>query len=80
METKDLALAAYLRMKGFKLCDIRKVDGEFAFQFEDTAEIYKASLEYVNSDFARFEAAMRGLKKLIRSLREREEGKVSNSR
>jgi hypothetical protein len=78
METKDLALAAYLRMKGFKLSDIKKVDGEFAFLFEDDAQIYKASLEYVNSDYARFEAAMRGLKKLIRSMKERDERKVNS--
>lgn len=66
MQTTDIALAAYLRLKGYTLKGIvPKEDNTFVFVFEDDDGIEKRVIEFVNSDFARFDAALRSLKKLI---------------
>lgn len=66
-ETSDLPLAAFLVMKGLVLSTAKKIGGnKFLFVLEDpdgTAD--KFSLEYVNSDFCKFDNHIRSIKKLI---------------
>jgi hypothetical protein len=65
--TKDTALAAFLKMRGFKLVDLRKEGHEFIFVFEYNDRVEDASLEFVNSEFALYEASLRGLRKLVKA-------------
>ena len=66
-QTSDIAISAYLMMKGFKLLSAGKSSsGKYNFLFDDpnnTAE--KVALEYLNSDFSKFDNYLRNLKKVI---------------
>ena len=68
--TDDLALAAFLRVKGFQLSRVEKIqpnrtDSKRAFYFEVSDEQLQAlKLEFVNSDILRFYNHILGLKKL----------------
>lgn len=66
METSELALAAFLQIKGFKLKEIVKKNGSQAFfVFEEDPKILDVMYSYSNSEFARFESALRALRKLV---------------
>jgi hypothetical protein len=70
IEITDLALASYYKMMGKKLVKITKIkqspNRQASFTFDmDYDEHSDMSLEYVNSDFARYDEAQRQLKKLI---------------
>jgi len=68
--TDDLALAAFLRVKGFQLSRVEKIqpnrtDSKRAFYFEVSDEqLQTLKLEFVNSDVLRFYNHILGLKKL----------------
>jgi len=68
--TDDLALAAFLRVKGFQLSRVEKIqpnrtDSKRAFYFELSNErLQELKLEFVNSDVLRFYNELLGLKKL----------------
>jgi len=68
--TDDLALAAFLRVKGFQLSRVEKIqpnrtDSKRAFYFEVSDEQLQAlKLEFVNSDILRFYNHILNLKKL----------------
>ena len=68
--TDDLALAAFLRVKGFQLSRVEKIqpnrtDSKRAFYFELPEErLQELKLEFVNSDVLRFYNELLGLKKL----------------
>lgn len=65
--TSDLAVAAYLKFKGLKLIECGRGD-KFNFVFEDMEnEAEVLALEFVNSDFSKYDDAMRSLKKMIYS-------------
>lgn len=66
-ETSDLPLTAFLVMKGLVLVTAKKVGGgKFLFVLEDPDDIaQKLALEYVNSDFCKFDNHIRSIKKLI---------------
>lgn len=65
--TSDIALAAYLKLKGLKLVRCSRED-KFVFEFEDpTGEAQALALEFINSDFRRYDDEMRSLKKIIYS-------------
>lgn len=66
-ETSDLPLTAFLIMKGLKLITAKKVgNGKFLFIISDPDGIAdNLSLEYVNSDFCKFDNHIRSIKKLI---------------
>lgn len=67
-ETTDLALASYLKMKGLKLSGTKRSGPILTFQFaDDRAE--ELAIDYTNSEFAKFEAELRSLKKLVHSKR-----------
>ena len=65
--TSDIAIAAFLMMKGMKLISAtRERNGRFRFEFDDTnnkAGIY--AVEFANSESAKFDAHVKNLKNLI---------------
>jgi hypothetical protein len=65
-ETSDIAISAYLAMRGLTLLVAQKVGNKFRFIFEDAdamAEIYER--EYLSSDFPRYDASMRQVKRRL---------------
>ena len=68
--TDDLALAAFLRVKGFQLSRVEKIqpnrtDSKRAFYFKvPESQLQELKLEFVNSDVLRFYNEILGLKKL----------------
>lgn len=66
-ETSELSLAAFLIMNGLVLIKAKKNDnGRFSFEIENPNENAEAlAIEYLNSDFAKFDNHVRSLKKII---------------
>ena len=66
-ETSDLPLTAFLIMRGLRLKTAKKLSGgKFLFIIEDPDDIAEElSLEYINSDFCKFDNQIRSIKKLI---------------
>ena len=64
-ETADLGLAAYLLIKNSKLLSAGRRSNKFSFIFEDPDKCRVHAIEYVNSDFSQFDAAIKTLKNLI---------------
>lgn len=66
-ETSDLPLTAFLVMKGLVLVTAKRIgNGKFLFVLEDPDSIAdKLALEYINSDFCKFDNHIRSIKKLI---------------
>ena len=67
--TSDLALAAYMALKGLKLVSAQKLpSGRFEFKLEDPdSKAERLSIEYVGSEFCQFDNQVRSLKKLLYS-------------
>ena len=65
--TSDLPIAAWLKMKGFRLIDARRTDrGQFMFEFEDVdGAAHFAAVDFINSCCSKFDAEIRNLKKLL---------------
>tara|TARA_Y100000310_G_scaffold317674_1_gene370790 strand:- start:461 stop:697 length:237 start_codon:yes stop_codon:yes gene_type:complete len=64
--THDLALAAYLLMRGLVLKSAQKSANKFEFVFEDPAnEAQKLSFEFIGSDFAAYDGYIRSLRGLL---------------
>ena len=65
--TSDIGIAAYLQLKKFKLVECRRLDtGKFHFRFEDPeASCPMLSLEFLDSDFCKFDNNVRNLKKVL---------------
>jgi hypothetical protein len=66
-KTSDLSLAAFLTMKGLILLRCAKtVTGKFEFIFDDPDEKAPGlSMNYLNSDFCKFDNHVRTLKKML---------------
>ena len=66
-KTSDIAIAAYLMMKGMKLIDARRLNnGRFHFEFDDPKNKgNKLAIEYVNSESAKFDSHVKNLKNII---------------
>ena len=67
-KTHDLGTAAFLMVKGCRLHNAyindRKV---FVFEFDgDEQEIRKLSIDYLNSECAKFDAQVKNLKKILK--------------
>lgn len=63
--TSDIALAAYLKLKGLKLIECGRGE-KFIFVFEDpNGESEALSLEFSNSEIRKYDDEMRSLKKII---------------
>ncbi len=65
--TSDLPLAAFLVIKGLVLIRAKKAgNGKFEFVLEDPDEAADIlSIEYINSDFCKFDNTIRSIKKLL---------------
>ena len=65
--TSDIGIAAYLQLKGFKLTICKRLEtGKFYFSFEDPKSLGQSlSLEFLASDFCRFDNNVRNLKKVL---------------
>ena len=65
--TSDIGIAAYLQLKGFKLTTCKRLEtGKFYFSFEDPESLGQSlSLEFLDSDFCRFDNNVRNLKKVL---------------
>ena len=65
--TSDIGIAAYLQLQGFKLlvCE-RGQSGKFHFEFSDpNSECAAKALEFLDSDFCKFDNIVRNLKKIL---------------
>ena len=70
VETEELALASYFKMKGVKLTSYeqskeRKGKVRFVF-FDKKDECEKLEIEFLNSECKKFDSEIRDLKKLLR--------------
>ncbi len=67
--TSDLALAAYMVMRGLGLISAKRLDsGRFEFKMEDPdVKADALALEFVSSEFAQYDNQIRALKKLLYS-------------
>ena len=65
--TSDIGIAAYLQLRGVKLKECKRLDtGKFHFLFDDPEQKCQAlSLEFLDSDFCRFDNNVRNLKKIL---------------
>lgn len=65
--TSDLSLAAFLTMRGLSLLQCSKTaTGKFEFVFEDPeSKAPGLSMNYLNSDFCKFDNHVRTLKKML---------------
>ena len=65
--TSDIGIAAYLQLQGFRLVACRRLEsGKFHFEFEDPAgQCRIKSLEFLESDFCKFDNNVRNLKKIL---------------
>lgn len=64
-EVGDLAFAGYAHMKGIPLLKATRNRTEFLFVFDDPGDQLEAlNLDFTNSEFANYDAAIRRLKKL----------------
>jgi len=68
-ETSDLALAAYLTLKGLKLTNAQKLPtGRFQFILEDPDGAADGlSIEFFSSEFCEYDNKVRSLKKILYS-------------
>ncbi len=65
--TSDIGIAAFLQLKGLKLVECKRLQsGKFHFAFEDPSDSCQAiALEFLDSDFCRFDNNVRNLKKIL---------------
>lgn len=66
-QTSDIGIAAFVMMKGLRLKQASKGhNGRFSFVFADPSDEGKQySVDYVNSESARFDANMKNLKNIL---------------
>jgi len=65
--TSDLALAGYLKLRGLELVRIdRSTPRRAVFYFDDSLDVVEhLAIEFANSEFRKYDAEVRALKKLI---------------
>lgn len=65
--TSDIGIAAYLQLRGMKLKECKRLEsGKFHFSFADPdAACSSLALEFLDSDFCRFDNNVRNLKKIL---------------
>jgi hypothetical protein len=61
---KDLGMAAYLKMIGFKLSARRGREFDFVVRESEQDEFNSKKVEYLNSQFSAFDSEIMNLKKL----------------
>jgi len=65
--TSDIGISAYLQLRGQKLVNCCRLEsGKFHFEFDDpNNECRKQSLEFLDSEFCKFDNIVRNLKKIL---------------
>ncbi len=65
--TSDIGIAAYLQLQGNKLLICKRHEnGRFHFEFDDSSGLCRPqSMEFLDSDFCKFDNIVRNLKKLL---------------
>ena len=64
--TSDIGIAAYLQMFNIKLLQCHRLEGgRFYFEFENLKECKERSIEFLSSDFCKFDNNVRNLKKIL---------------
>ena len=64
--TSDIGIAAFLQLSGFTMIECKRLaSGRFYFEFEEVEECKKKSLEFLSSDFCKFDNNVRNLKKIL---------------
>ena len=65
--TSDIGIAAYLQLRKIKLLECKRLEsGKFFFKFEDpNSECQQKSLEFLESEFCKFDNNVRNLKKIL---------------
>jgi hypothetical protein len=65
--TSDIGIAAYLQLRGIKILECKRLEtGKFHFSFEDPdSKCRSLSLEFLDSDFCKFDNNVRNLKKIL---------------
>ncbi len=68
-KTSDLALAAYMTLKGLPLVSAKKLpNGRFEFEINDEKNVAQGlAIEFVGSEFFKYDNKVRALKKLLYS-------------
>ena len=68
-ETSDLALAAFLILKGLKLLSAKRLEsGRFHFVLDDSLKTAESlSMEFFSSEFCEYDNKIRSLKKILYS-------------
>ncbi len=65
-----MSFAAYLVMRGVKLYSAQRLGKTYKFEFESGPEVDKSKVEFVGSESARFDAAVRNIKFILFGSRE----------
>ena len=67
--THDIALAAFLMMKGLSLKDAYvNSGGVYVFEFENAAQNARSlAIEFLNSECSKFDNQMRNLRKILKA-------------
>ena len=65
--TSDIGIAAFLQLRGIKLVECKRLEsGKFHFAFDDPNSVCQTlSIEFLDSDFCRFDNNVRNLKKIL---------------
>ncbi len=65
--TSYIGIAAYLQLRGYKLLECkRQQSGKFFFRFADpSGTCQQLALEFLDSDFCKFDNNVRNLKKIL---------------
>ena len=68
-ETSDLALAAFLTLKGLKLISAKRLDsGRFEFVLDDSEKKAETlAIDFFSSEFCEYDNKIRSLKKILYS-------------
>ena len=61
---KDLGMAAYLKMIGFRLAARRGREFDFRIKESEQEEFNHKKIEYLNSEFSAFDSEIMNMKKL----------------
>tara|TARA_Y100000310_G_C20172202_1_gene574196 strand:+ start:314 stop:553 length:240 start_codon:yes stop_codon:yes gene_type:complete len=67
-ETSDIGIAAYLMFKELPLKECYIISsGRYIFKFEDPHQVaQELAMEFLNSDFSKFDDKMRALRKMLK--------------
>lgn len=63
----DISVSAYLLMHGAKLLSAKKLGNTYKIDFEASSVINQLMIDFINSDFSKYDDAIRKLKKVIYS-------------